>query len=85
LRTTSGDLATGFAASIDSAPVRACKQRGLSLRRSIDTKPNETEVCKFSINGSDPLYLWNCSDQQLATCEAFFCLDGCTWSTGTCP
>jgi len=52
---------------------------------STDTKPNETEVCKFSINGSDQLYLWNCSDQQLATCEAFFCLDGCTWSTGTCP
>lgn len=52
---------------------------------SLDTKPNDTAVCKFSINGADQLYLWNCSDQQLALCEAFFCVDGCSWSTGTCP
>ena len=51
----------------------------------LDTKPTETAVCKFSMNGADQLYLWNCSDQQLALCEASFCLDGCTWSTGSCP
>jgi hypothetical protein len=52
---------------------------------SLDTKPNETAVCKTSINGADQLYLWNCSDQQLALCEAFFCVNGCSWTTGTCP
>jgi hypothetical protein len=52
---------------------------------ALDTKPNETAVCKFSSNGKDQLYLWNCSDQQLAQCEKFNCGIDCTWSTGDCP
>ena len=53
---------------------------------AIGVTPTDTTVCKSSSsNGNASLQIPNCSDSQLALCEANDCLDGCTWSAGSCP
>ena len=50
---------------------------------SLDTEPNLTDVCK---DGTGPFHFWNCSAQQLAICESYYCSD-CSWTQteSDCP
>jgi hypothetical protein len=46
---------------------------------AFDTQPDLTTVCN-AVTGT--YELWHCSDQKLASCEAYYCSDAsCNWST----
>jgi hypothetical protein len=50
----------------------------------LDEVPELTTVCQLGGFGSSTMQLWNCSANQLQSCETYWCPD-CTYTPGDCP
>lgn len=52
----------------------------------LDEAPAFTDVCLTDQYGTGGYQLWNCSPEQLAACEQYYCSSAdCIWADGACP